>query len=664
MTDVSPQTLLGAAQEKISSGFFGEALEALQPLLPASDKEKRSEGNVDAMYMAAVCYRYLKRFSEAQTALSYLKSRATDRGRVYQEQGYLDLALNRPQQALAAFANATQLNPALIASWQSQARILAALRRPQEAQQAEAQVGRLLNLAKPLVAVTDLLAQGKLAKAEALCRKYLRANKTDVEGMRLLASIAVQFGVLEDAEYLLESAVDFDDANTQVKIDLVDVLRRRQKFSASRELAYTLHQRNPENLQLKSLFAIEEMQMGNYEQSISLFDEILERLPEDPITLTSKGHALKTLGRQDPAIACYRAAASADPWHGEAYYALSNLKTYRFTDDELDAMRAYEQREELSPASRVHFCFALGKAFEDREAYEESFGYYAQGNGLKRALSNYDPDQMSADLKAQGEYFASDVFQERKGEGCADADPIFIVGLPRAGSTLLEQILSSHSAVDGTLELPNVLSMAQKLRRRGREGDTPYPALLADVSASELRELGEQYIRDTRIHRKGAPFFIDKMPNNFRHIGLIKLMLPNAKIIDARRNAMACCFSGFKQLFAEGQEFSYDLTDIGRYYRDYVTLMNHWDTVIPGQILRVDYERVVDDLESEVRRLLDFCALPFEGACLNFHETKRAVRTASSEQVRRPIYSEGLEQWVNYEPFLGPLKDALAEDYE
>ncbi len=370
------------------------------------------------------------------------------------------------------------------------------------------------------------------------------------------------------------------------------------------------------------------------------------------------------MGHQQPAIESYRAAVEADPWYGEAFYALSNLKTYRFTDAEIGAMQTFEAREELGPSGAVHFCFALGKAFEDRADFAESFRYYAKGNGLKRQLSNYDPDQMSADLKAQRDYFSPQIFEERKGAGCPSTDPIFIVGLPRAGSTLLEQILSSHSAVDGTLELPNVLSMAQKLRRRGREGEVPYPELLSTLSAESLAELGEQYLADTRIHRQGAPYFIDKMPNNFRHIGLIKLMLPNAKIIDARRDAMACCFSGFKQLFAEGQEFSYDLTDIGRYYRDYVALMEHWDTVIPGQVLRVDYERVVDDVESEVRRLLDFCGLPFEDACLSFHETKRAVRTASSEQVRRPIYSEGLEQWVNYEPFLGPLKDALAEDSE
>ncbi|MEM1402486.1 MAG: sulfotransferase [Pseudomonadota bacterium] len=657
MADTALNASLSLIQEKVSAGQFASALDDLRPLLDSAT-------STEALYMSAVCYRYLKRYEEAQRALSALKSRAGDRGRAYQEQGHLDLARNRPQQALAAFANATQLNPALVASWQNQARILTILQRPEDAQQADAQVRRLQALAKPLLAVMDLLAQGKLGKAEALCRKFLRAHPTDVEAMRLLAGIAVQFGVLEDAEYLLESASEFDGANTQLKVDLVDVLRKRQKFSEAQALAESLYRRSPDNVQLKSLFAIEEMQMGRYDHAVTLFDEILEVMPNDPITLTSKGHALKTLGHQQPAIASYRAAVRSDPWYGEAYYAMSNLKTYRFDDDELSAMQAYEVREEISPMGAVHFCFALGKAFEDRKDFHESFRYYRKGNALKRELSNYDPDQMSEDLKAQRNYFVSDVFQGRTGAGTLSRDPIFIVGLPRAGSTLLEQILSSHSAVDGTLELPNILSMAQKLRRRGREGAEPYPALLSELKDDELAGLGEQYISDTRIHRKGAPYFIDKMPNNFRHIGLIKLILPNAKIIDARRDPMACCFSGFKQLFAEGQEFTYDLTDLGCYYRDYLMLMDHWDTVIPGEVLRVDYEDVVDDLEKEVRRLLDFCGLPFEEACLNFHQTKRAVRTASSEQVRRPIYSEGLEQWVNYEAFLEPLRKALASEIE
>jgi tetratricopeptide (TPR) repeat protein len=638
----------------MAAGNFAEALRDIDDLL-ASDPH-----NGEALYMAAVCHRYTGQYDKAQACLNTLMSLPHDRGRVYQEQGHLHVAMQQPQKALAAFANACQLNPVLLASWQNQHKILAAMNRPEEARQALAQVQRLQALPKALVAVTDLMSQGKLLKAETLCRKFLQANPSHVEGMRLLAELAIQFGALEDAEYLLESAAEFAPDNTQVKIDYVGVLRKRQKFSAALAAAEALYKRQPRNPQLMSLYAIEKMQTGDYEGALALFDAVLELLPGDAVTLTSRGHALKTQGMQSEAIASYQAASAANPWHGEAYYALSNLKTYRFSSSEISDMLALEEREELAPASKVHLAFALGKAFEDEQDYARSFDYYARGNRLKRQQSSYDADKMSEELAAQRHYFTADVLRAHEGAGCQAPDPIFIVGLPRAGSTLLEQILSSHSQVDGTLELPNILSTAQKLRRQGRDGGgKPYPDLLQDFSDAQLCALGEQYIEDTRIHRQGAPFFIDKMPNNFRHIGLIKLILPNAKIIDARRHPMACCFSGFKQLFAEGQEFSYDLTDFGRYYNDYVELMNHWDSVAPGTVLRVHYENVVADLEGQVTRLLEYCQLPFEQACLDFYNTERAVRTASSEQVRQPIYQAGIEQWVNFAPFLGDLEAVL-----
>ena len=655
MTDSSAGLQGDAIQKKIAAAQFDSALQDIDRLL-AIDPD-----NSEALYMAAVCYRYLARFGEAQACLESLKTLASDRGRVYQEQGHLNLARNRLPQALASYANACQLNPALLASWRNQARILEALKRPQDARLAEAQVQRLLSLPKVLVAVTDLLFQGRLAKAESLCRKYLRAHPTHVEAMRLLAAIAVQFGVLDDAEYLLESAAEFEPGNIQVRIDLVEVLRKRQKVRHALEIAGALHGENPGNPQLTSLYAIEKMQVGDYQDAIELFDQVLRSLPGDAVTLTSRGHALKTLGRQRDAIHSYRAAIASDPWHGDAYYAMSNLKTYRFSAEELQRMQALEQREELAPSSRIHVCFALGKAFEDAEDFGRSFEFYARGNRLKREQSRYDADQMTEDLRAQQAFFTRDIFTDRRGAGCDAPDPVFIVGLPRAGSTLLEQILASHSQVDGTLELPNILSMAQKLRRQGRgDGAKPYPILLEELPNEELEALGRQYIEDTRIHRQGAPFFTDKMPNNFRHIGLIKLILPNARIIDARRHPVACCFSGFKQLFAEGQEFSYDLTDIGRYYNDYVALMEHWETVLPGSVLRVCYEQVIADLETQVRRILDFCGLPFEADCLSYYETVRAVRTASSEQVRQPIYRSGVEQWTKFRPYLGELERVLA----
>ncbi len=654
MTATSADPQPADIQKKIASGDFTAALQDINALLATNPDD------AEALYMAAVCYRYTAQYDQAQACLSRLMPLPHDRGRGYQEQGHLHMAQKRPEQALAAFANATQLNPVLLASWRNQQQILMAMNRPAAAQQALAQVQRLQALPKALVAVTDLMSQGKLLKADTLCRRFLQANPTHVEGMRLLAELAVQFGALEDAEYLLESAADFAPDNTQVKVDLVGVLRKRQKFTQALEAAATLYRRQPENPQLMSLYAIEKMQMGDYEGALDLFDQVLERLPGDAITLTSRGHALKTCGQQREAIASYRAAIASNHWHGEAYYALSNLKTYRFTEDEVAAMLALEQREELAPASQVHLAFALGKALEDQHDYARSFAFYARGNRLQRQQSNYDPDKMSEELKAQRSYFTRALLDSRAHAGCLAPDPIFIVGLPRAGSTLLEQILSSHSKVEGTMELPNILSTAQKLRRQGMNNSgRPYPELLQDLNDEELFSLGQQYIDETSIHRQVAPFFIDKMPNNFRHIGLIKLILPNARIIDARRHPMACCFSGFKQLFAEGQEFSYDLVDFGRYYNDYVELMSHWDEVAPDAMLRVHYENVVTDLEGQVRRILEYCGLPFEQACLDFHNTERAVRTASSEQVRQPIYQSGIEQWMNFRPFLGKLEETL-----
>ena len=646
-------------QKKIASGDFDGALRDIDKLL-AKDPE-----DPEALYMAAVCYRYTEQYDKAQSCLDCVKARYPDRGRVYQEQGHLHLACKSPERALAAFANACQINPALVASWRNQHQILQAMGRQAEAQQALAQVQRLQGLPKVLVAVMDLLAQGKLLKAETLCRKFLKANPTHVEAMRLLSEIAVRFGVLEDAEYLLESAAEFAPNNIQVKIDFIGDLRKRQKFAQGLRMAEKLHAEQPGNPQLKSLYAVEKMQLGEYEEAIGLFDEVLAMLPGDALTLTSRGHALKTCGRQAEAIQSYKSALASNPWHGDAYYSLSNLKTYQFEENEIKEMLALEKREELDPASKVHVDFALGKAFEDAADYARSFEFYARGNQLKRQQSSYDRDKMSEELAAQRAYFTRELFESRAGAGFDVRDPIFIVGLPRAGSTLLEQILSSHSQVDGTLELPNIPATAQKLRRQGREGgDKPYPQLLQDVSDEELASLGRRYIEETRIHRGSAPFFIDKMPNNFRHIGLIKLILPNARIIDARRHPMACCFSGFKQLFAEGQEFSYDLQDIGRYYNDYVDLMDHWEDVIRGTILRVHYENVVEDLEGQVKRVLDFCGLPFESACLDYYNTERAVRTASSEQVRQPIYSSGVEQWTHFRPFLAELENILSPSME
>ncbi|WP_366511485.1 sulfotransferase [Maricaulis sp.] len=636
---------------------FDAALATIQPVLDAAPE------HTDALYVQAVCARYLKRHDQAREALERIKRTAPDFGRAFQEEGHLLRARGDNDRALLAYQRACRFNPALLASWQAQAELLQAAGRPAEARNATAQAERIRALPRDLVSVTHLLHEGKLLKAEQLCRAFLRKAPHHVEAMRLLAELGNRFGVLEDAEFLLESAIEFEPDNTQLRLDHIQVLRKRQKFTAALEQARFLHEGDPDNPVFKSHYAIECMQTGSYDEALRLFDEILDRLPDDPATLTSRGHALKTLGRQDEAIASYRAAFASKPDHGDAWYGLANLKTYRFTDDEIAAMQALDAGPDLAFQDRVHISFALAKAFEDRDAIAQSFGFYEKGNTLKRIQTRYTTAQMEEELQAQAEICTAELFGAQAGKGCDAADPIFIVGLPRAGSTLLEQILASHSQVDGTLELPNILALSHRLRGRQRLSDkTRYPRILHELTADQLQALGQDYIDNTRIHRAGAPRFTDKMPNNFRHIGLIKLILPNARIIDARRHPLACCFSGFKQLFAEGQEFTYGLEEIGHYYRNYVALMKHWDQVLPGQILRVNYEDVVADLDGQVRRLLDFCGLPFEPACLDFHATERAVRTASSEQVRQPIFDSGVAQWKKFEPHLAPLKQALGEE--
>ncbi|MDG6080060.1 sulfotransferase family protein [Erythrobacter litoralis] len=643
---------LASAQRAMQAGDFGRGLQDAEALLSQDGEDG------EALYMAAVASRYLDRSEEAARYLARLHTAMPEYGRAWQEAGHLARAAGRSEEAIEAYGRAVKYNPALEASWRALADLQSAAGRAGQAKAATAQLERLRAMPRELVAVSNHLHEGRLIRAEEVCRHYLRAHPRDVEGMRLLAQIGIRLGILDDAEFLLESAAAFSPDNIQLRLDYIDALRRRQKFEAARAEAEALYARDPESPVFQSRLAIESMQSGDYERAFALFDAVLEALPNDPATLTSKGHALKTMGRQDEAIASYREAIGAAPAHGDAWYALANLKTYIFADDELAAMRERLEQPGLPFMVRVHLSFALAKALEDREQYEESFEHYSEGNALKRAQTQYSADRMSEEMARQKAVCTPELFDRQAGKGHPAPDPIFILGLPRAGSTLLEQILASHSQIDGTLELPDILALAHRLRGR-KAGVSRYPEILPELAADDLERFGAKYIEDTRIHRGDAPFFIDKMPNNFRHIGLIHQILPNAKIIDARRAPMDCCFSGFKQLFAEGQDFTYGLTEIGRYYRDYVDLMDHWDAVLPGKVLRVRHEDVLDDLEGQTRRMLDYLGLPFEDACLDFHQTARAVRTASSEQVRRPINRSGQDAWKPFDPWLGDLKEAL-----
>tara|TARA_X000000950_G_scaffold289287_1_gene411625 strand:- start:26379 stop:28355 length:1977 start_codon:yes stop_codon:yes gene_type:complete len=646
---------LNEVQAKIAAGELDQALRDLETLLAENPWE------VEALYALAVVLRYQGRYEDALDVLERLRLLAPSHSRAFQETGHVHRDVGAWQDALVAYERALQLNPALLASLRESLKICDAQGDSRRAIHLRARLEHLEALPAPLISVIELISQNKLIKAEEICRAFLQKAPRNVEGMRLLAEIGVKLGILDDAEFLLDSATQFAPEHVPAHIDLVQVLRKRQKFEAALAQAKRLFDRQPQNPQFKSIYAIELMQTGKIEAALTLLDEVLAQVPGDAATLTTKGHALKTKGESLAAIDAYRSAYEHNPDHGEAFYSLANLKTYRFTDEELQLMGQQENNRNLSPSGRVYLNFALGKAHEDAADYERAFGYYAEGNRQKKIQSRYDAEKMRVEFQDTQRVCTASLLAEENQGGNASSAPIFVLGLPRAGSTLIEQILSSHSMVDGTSELPNILSLSQSLRRKSR-GSGGYPAVLADLTMEERTRFGDQYIADTQIHRGDAAFFVDKMPNNFRHIGLIKLILPNAKIIDARRHPLSCCFSGFKQLFAEGQEFSYDLGDIGHYYRDYVELMDHWDRVMPGFILRVQHEDVVDDLRGQVARLLAFCGLPFEEACVAFHKTERSVKTPSSEQVRQPIFRSSLDTWENYEPWLSPLKQALGEE--
>jgi tetratricopeptide (TPR) repeat protein len=439
------------------------------------------------------------------------------------------------------------------------------------------------------------------------------------------------------------------------------------KYSQARGELNQLLREDPANqLHYQGLYAVTAVGLGEHERAVELYRELIAVTPRDPDLHLSLAHALKTMGRREEAIASYRRAEECRPGFGDAYWSLANLKTYRFTDEEFRRLRELQTAPDVAVVDRYHLHFALGKALEDRGDFPGSFQWYERGNALRRSKSSYRPEIIENNTRQQIEVCTREFFASRQGWGAPDPDPIFIVGLPRAGSTLIEQILASHTKVEGTQELSNIQQIVATLRGRDPDLSNPrYPRILPELESAEIRHLGERYLAETRVYRLGkpnpVPFFIDKMPNNFRHLGLVRLMLPRAKIIDARREPLACCFSNLKQLYAKGQEFTYSIEDIARYYRTYLELMRHWDQALPGWILRVHHEDVVDDLEGSVRRLLEFCELEFEPQCVEFHKTVRSVRTASSEQVRQPIYREGLDQWKNFEPWLELLKSALGD---
>ena len=648
---------ISQATEALKGTRFVEALSLLELNL------EKDSNHIDSLYLAAVCSRYLKNYDDSKKYIQSLLSQSPDMGRAYQELGHLNRDMGNQENSIAHYRQACELNPALLASWKALYDYFRISKNKPAADHAYMQINTLQSIPSVLLYISQILNEGKLGIAEEKCREFLKKNPTNTFAMSLLSQIADRLGYFDDAEFLLESAVKFNPNDGELRMKYAMILRKKQKFAKTMEQVNILCEKFPDNLSYQAQKASEIMQNGDHNGAINLFDNILQKNPYNFSVLTSKGHAQKTLGKADQAIKSYQSAYAVKQDHGEAFFSLSNLKTYTFTKNELNIMREQLKRVDLTLKDKAYFHFALAQGCEVVGEYDEAFFHLDCGNKIKNKQSKYSIEKMDRELQAQIDV-CNELFFEQQGNGGYETnDPIFILGLPRSGSTLIEQILASHSMIDGTLELPNILSMAQSLRGDdiyGKEGN--YPKSMKTLSIEKRMEMGKTFINDTRIHRKDAPRFTDKMPNNFRHIGLIHLIMPNAKIIDARRYPLDCCFSMFKQLFAQGQEFTYGLAEAGSYYKSYVKLMNHWDEVLPNKILRVNNEDIIDDLEGQVKKMLEFLELPFEDSCITFYETDRSVRTASSEQVRKPINKSGMDRWKPYAKNLKPLLDGLGTD--
>jgi tetratricopeptide (TPR) repeat protein len=640
-------------RELSMDGRFHEALTAAEALAVKASQ------NRDVLYLIAANQRCLKQTNEALDTLARLEQQHPRFSLLYQERGHCYFVLKDVRRAISAFAHAVNLNAALVKSWAMLEGLYRMTGDSVKAAMAAEQVSTLRGLPPEVVRAGSLFSDGDLSAAEKILRDYL-IHENHVEASRLLARIARQYQSLEEAESLLEAAVKVAPEHRGARLEYFQILLDQQKYLQMDTAIKPLLQAEPDDRDILSLYAAAYAGLGRHEAAIETYRALLATPPKLPGLQVALGHSLQSMGRQQEAINCFREAAVLKPNFGDAYWSLANLKTYHFEPDEIAQMRSAEAAPDTSLIDRYHLCFALGKAYEDRKEFAESWQFYQRGNALKRGESRYRPEITEANTRKQVEACTAKFFAARVGVGAPDFGPIFIVGLPRSGSTLIEQILASHSQVDGTGELPEIPRIVRRM-----EGPRPhpihprYPDCLEDLPLEEFQKLGESYLRETRAYRGDKQLFLDKMPNNFRHIGLIHLILPNAKIIDVRREPMACCFGNLKQLFASGQEFAYSIEDIARYYRTYLELMRHWDTVLPGKVLRVCYEDVVEDLEQSVRRILEFCGLKFESTCVEFYKLERSVSTASSEQVRQPIFREGLQQWKNYKSWLGPLKDGL-----
>jgi tetratricopeptide (TPR) repeat protein len=643
------------ALQLLGAGESGLAKEQAEEILRVYPDE------VNSQFVVAAALRAQGHKDDSLRRLQALVKIAPDFALAQQELGFALTADGKLMPAIEALQAAVNLEPNLPASWNQIGELFLIDGDEVSANEAFRQHLLASNEDPKLVDAVELFRAGRFGQTERLCRDILKEDPTSVTAIRLLAEVGIKVGVYVDAENLLERCLELAPGFRLARLNYANVLSKREKLEEALQQVDQLIAEEPDKPAYLAQRAATLVRMGDFERALPCYEYLLSHFPAQAKIVLSYGHALKTVGRLDEAIKAYRRAIELSPGYGDGYWSLANLKTFRFDDADIDTMRTAIDGGKCLREDHFHLCFALGKAFDDRKQYDEAFHYYQLGNSTKEKLEQYSADtteDIAVEIRSVCDH---KLFIRQGGQGCLAPDPIFIVGLPRSGSTLLEQILASHSQVDGTKELVHILSFVRRLGGRRKKSEASrYPQVLHDLPTKQMVELGQEFLDRARVQRGSAPYFIDKMPNNFFHVGLINMILPNAKIIDARRHPMAACFSGYSQLFAKGQAFTYGLNSIGRYYCDYVRVMDHWDEVLPGKVLRVQYEDVVNDTENQVRRILDYCELPFEQACLEFYKTDRAIRTPSSEQVRQPIYKGGLDMWRNYESHLGPLKDAIA----
>lgn len=598
---------------------------------------------------------------EAEKSLREAIRLAPNFAKPHEDLGRLLLALGRAKEAAETLENAVRLDPELEEAWFTLGKARAALGEGKRADEAFEQSFELNPVRKKLALAAEHQKEGRKKQAENMYRDVLREQPDNVDALRMLGNISMGAGRIYEAERLFRRATTYAPDFVQAVVDLGRALKEQGRLEEAIETFRRAIELEPNAVGAHFLLASALSTGAQTYEAVESYKNVLELRPRHSGAKLGLGHVLKTVGRQQDAIDAYRDCIRLRPDQGEVYWSLANLKTYQLSDEDIREMESRIENSDLTEQSRVNFLFALAKAWEDRNDYERAWRYYAEGNSRNRLLENYDPVRTEVMNDEVVEVFDHQLLERCAGAGHPAPDPIFVVGLPRSGSTLIEQILASHSMVEGTSELPYIGKVATSLNRNRADG-VNYPHAIRELGSEHFKALGEDYLQMARIHRTlGRPRFIDKMPNNFPTVGFMRLILPNAKIIDARRYPLDSCVSCYRQLFAQGQSFTYDLTDIGEYFLQYQRMMDYWHEALPGQVLTVQYEEVVTDFENQVRRMLEFCELPFEDNCLKFFETDRPVRTASSEQVRQPIHTRAVHHWRNYEAHLGELIEVLEE---